>query len=316
MGQQVNIYRTLKFQPGAVTEGWGVQGEGRTYYVNNITGSSNGDGLSWNGAFAQLDTAITASEAFRALGGKAPTVTTNDFIRNTIIMQGTGTAYEVVTALPLHCAIVGLGDFPLGMGQGEVMIGAASATGMTSSVTIRGLDLYNLQIQGNGDTYNCISMTNFYRSRIEGCGLIQNSESSNTDACLNVSGNMNSILIRDNSIGITNSDGRPDIGLDLTVSGVLTNNWIEHNVIFGVTYGIKITATTNDNGTVISHNVIGAITDDGDELDVGIQCGLYTAVVANYITAADAISEGEAGQLNANMIVQSGDGDYETEIAT
>lgn len=315
MGQQVNIYKTLKFQPGAVTEGWGVQGEGRTYYVNHITGSSGADGLSWNSAFDQLDNAITASEAFRQLSGRSE-LSTNNFIRNTIIMQGVHTPYEVITALPLHCAIIGLGDFPLGMGQGMVMIGAASATGITSSAVIRGLDLYNLQIQGNGDTYDCMSVTSFYRSRIEGCTFIQNSESGNTDACLNVSANMNSLLFRDNTVGVTNSNGRPDIGLDLTCTGVLTNNWIEHNIIFGVTYGIKITATTNDNGTVISYNTIGAITDDGDELDVGIQCGLYTAVVSNYITAADAISEAEDGQTNANMIVQSGDGDWETEIVT
>ncbi len=48
---------------------------GRTYFVNNITGSSTNDGLSWANAMDEVSTAITASEVYRQLGGAAPDVT-------------------------------------------------------------------------------------------------------------------------------------------------------------------------------------------------------------------------------------------------
>ena len=57
---------------------------GRVYYVNNITGSSTNDGRSWGAPFDQPSTAITASETYRQLGGGAPDVSTNDYVRNTI----------------------------------------------------------------------------------------------------------------------------------------------------------------------------------------------------------------------------------------
>ena len=69
----------------------------KTYYVNNITGSSTNDGLSWKNAMDQVSTAVTASEAHRA------TLTTNNGnVRNTIYVQGTKTAYTLITALPLY----------------------------------------------------------------------------------------------------------------------------------------------------------------------------------------------------------------------
>ena len=38
---------------------------GRIYYVNNITGDSSYDGLSWDTPFDEVSTAITASETYR-----------------------------------------------------------------------------------------------------------------------------------------------------------------------------------------------------------------------------------------------------------
>ena len=64
MSQQVNVYRKLKMFPGAVIEG--ALGPlfdtgGTTYYVNNITGSSTADGLSWNSAVDEFSPAVTKS---------------------------------------------------------------------------------------------------------------------------------------------------------------------------------------------------------------------------------------------------------------
>lgn len=318
MGQQVNVYSKLKFFPGATIEGWGPQGLGRTYYVNNITGSASADGLSWDTAIDELDNAITKSEAYRQMGGGYPdtrAVATNDYIRNTIVMQGTYTAYEVITSLPLHTHIIGLGDWPCGLGQGMVMIGEINKTGITeASDTIRGLDLYNLQIQGNGNTYNCMSVKSLFRSRIEDCGFIQNSGTGSTDACLNITDNMNSVLFKHNMVGITNSTGRPDIGLDLTCSGVLTNNRIEDNIIYAVTYGIRMSSGTNDNGTVIRDNIITAITDPDDELNVGITVGLYSLLVHNFISAAEPFEQQSTGQTIGNFVLDSGDGKIITEL--
>jgi len=95
MGQQVNVYRKLKLYPGAIVEGaWnGFDRGGKTYYVNNITGSPTADGLSWNSCVDQPSAAIILSEASRVIH---PGTTTNDYIKNTIVIQGTGTAYDAL----------------------------------------------------------------------------------------------------------------------------------------------------------------------------------------------------------------------------
>ncbi len=119
---------------------------GRTYYVNNILGSSTNDGLSWGTAMDEVSTAITASETYRQLGGVVggASVTTNDYVRNTIVVQATGTAYSAISALPNYTDIIGLGATPRGNGAGIVRIdGAGAADAMAG--TARGLGLYNLQ---------------------------------------------------------------------------------------------------------------------------------------------------------------------------
>ncbi len=105
------ILRKGVAQLSDLADGGGVHGypgegyTGEVYYVNNITGSSGNSGLTWGDAMDQVSTAITASETQRALQSG----TTNDYVRNIIYVQGTGTAYTKLTALPLHCDIVGLG---------------------------------------------------------------------------------------------------------------------------------------------------------------------------------------------------------------
>jgi len=172
---------------------------GRTYFVNNITGASTNDGLSWATAVAEPSQAITLSEAYRELGGEegGRSVDTNDYIRNTIVIQGTGTAYAALTAVPQYCNLVGLGADPSGNGVGIARIdGAGGADAVdTGSSSVRGLDWYNLQFTHTatpGTTYYCFDIAGaMYRSRFEHCGFTNGGA-----ACFHAAG-MGSVVIDD-----------------------------------------------------------------------------------------------------------------------
>jgi len=145
---------------------------GRIYYVNNITGASTNDGRSWGSAFAQVSEAISASETYRLLGVGKPDVTTNDYIRNTIVVQGTGTAYTVTTGYPNYCNIIGLGADPRGNGAGIARVdGAGAADSMaTGSTGVRGWNMYNMQLtHSSGGAYYGADIAKIYRSRFENC---------------------------------------------------------------------------------------------------------------------------------------------------
>ena len=168
------IFQNLTVAPGGTFKGFGaVDPGGRVYYVNNITGSAGNDGLSWNQAFDEVNTAIAASETYRLLGGLAPTVTTNDYIRNTIVVQGTGTAYGVVTAIPNYVNIIGLGADPRGNGSGIAQIDGAGAADCISigSDGCRGLYMVNMQLDQSTSSspYVGLDAEKLFRSRIEGC---------------------------------------------------------------------------------------------------------------------------------------------------
>lgn len=143
--------------------------QGRTYYVNNITGSSTNDGLSWGEPFQQVSEAISASETYRELGGGAPTVTTNDYVANSIIIQGTATAYTTITDIGERCYIIGMsaGLMRCG-GSGQVRIGATDTDGCDDATNARGNTLYNIQFQAGGDTMYCFRNTAWIqRSRFQ-----------------------------------------------------------------------------------------------------------------------------------------------------
>lgn len=319
MPQQVNVYRTLKFFPGATVEGWEPRGEGTTYYVNLRTGSTTNDGLSWNSAVSQISRAITLSEAKRTL----PSGSTNDYIRNTIIAQGvgehsTGMYYSVLTALPLHCDIIGLGDWPAGLGQGIAAIGEVDGDqdGIITTSTVRGLNMFNLQVNGDGDTYNAMNVANFFRSRIEDCwfGQMTGSVADNTNSGIMCDNSLSSVLIRHCLIGQTNSGARPNIGLDFESCSPGSNNLIEDNVIFGEVTGILMGATDNWNGAVIRNNTIGGIT--AESTSYGIKGGLYIQINNNNITAADAINTTTTAPVLGNFVSEGGVFNVEAKYTT
>ncbi len=135
---------------------------GRTYYVNNITGSSSADGLSWGSAMDQIDTALLASETYRVTAA-----TSNKALRNRIIIQGTETAYSKVDQDANCCDIFGIGHRAhLGGAAGDVMVSGAGATaGMAMSDLVAGWDttvnkggglgvnIYNVHFEATGNFY-------------------------------------------------------------------------------------------------------------------------------------------------------------------
>lgn len=176
MGTQVlkgkHKFRHIEVVPGGAAYGFGSYNTlGRTYFVNNITGSSANDGTTWDRAMAQPSTAITASEVYRQDRGS---VSTNDYIRNTIVIQATGTAYTAVSALPSYCDIIGLGATTRGNGTGIVIIDGAGAADAVAGST-RGLGMYNMQLlQSTAGNFYGLDLAVCYRSTFEDMGFVNN----------------------------------------------------------------------------------------------------------------------------------------------
>jgi len=155
----------------------GGVGEGRTYYVNNISGSSGNTGLSWDAAMDEVSTAITASETYRALY----TGSTNDYRQNTIIIQGTGTAYAQCTTFPHYTNVIGLGATAKGYGEGVARIGLDIHTvgtyggGIyapnTTAGDCRGSNFYNVEFQASHQR-SAIRGRYFLKSTFEDCAFM------------------------------------------------------------------------------------------------------------------------------------------------
>ncbi len=256
MGQQVRVGRELIFEPGAIITGLGARGEGTTYYVNNITGSSTADGLSWNSAVDQVSAAITLSEASRLIH---PGTTTNDYIRNTILIQGTGTAYTKLTALPLYCDMIGLGANVRGTGAGVPRIGSdtVAESGCVSSSTVRGLGVYNIQFQAGLDKY-CLQSTSMFRSEFVNCSFMTNGTATgNPTAAIYSSAAMGSVVFRDCFIGSSASkDTEPDIGFK--IEGTTFHNCLVENCFICGLQGVTVASTCTTNyGSIFKNNFIG-----------------------------------------------------------
>ena len=177
----INKFKNIEIVPGGAAYGFGSYNTlGRTYFVNNITGSATNDGLRWDRAMDQPSTAITASEVYRQDRGS---VTTNDYIRNTIVIQGTGTAYTALVALPSYCDIIGIGADPFGNGAGIARIGADSGTseGVLATATVRGVNFYNLQFQAGTGGY-AFKGTSLFRSNFVHCCFATNGDPGGTPA--------------------------------------------------------------------------------------------------------------------------------------
>jgi len=207
---------------------------GRTYFVNNITGASTNDGLSWANAMDQPSTAITAGVAYQATHA-----TNNEYIRNTIVMQGTATAYEALTSLAGYTDYVGIGADPTGNGGGIARIDGAGAKDSvdTGSSTVRGVNFYNLQFTHTstpGTTYYCFDIAGaMYRSRFEHCGFTNGGA-----ACFHAK-SMGSIIIDDCHCmqDQFNALYGALIGSTSASTGNFNNCWIKNSNFHGNTAG-------------------------------------------------------------------------------
>jgi len=219
------------------------------YYVNNLTGSASNDGLSWDTAFAQPSTAITAVAAFQA-------AQTDIYTRCIIYIAGTLTAYAALTALPSHCDMIGVGDDPRGNGSGIARIGPDDNTGTKDGVlvadTIRGTNFYNLQFQAASgkDAFN---VTNVYRCVFENCAFMANGVAVSPTAGFKVA--KGSGIVMDNChFGSASST---DFVVGISVTGTHWHNCKVTNChITGIT-GILIAAgCTSGYNSQFDHNVI------------------------------------------------------------
>ena len=234
---------------------------GRTYFVNNITGVSTNDGLSWANAVAEVSQAVTLSEAYRELGGDPGdrTATTNDYVRNTIVVQGTGTAYTKLTALPSYCDIVGIGANVRGTNQGVPRIGSdtVAESGCAVTDTVRGLGVYNMQFQAGINKY-CLSVASMYRSEFVNCSFMTNGAATgNPTAAIYSSAAMGSVVFKDCFIGSSCSvDTEPDIGMK--IEGTHFHNCLVEDCFICGLQGVTIASTCVNNwGSMFKNNYIG-----------------------------------------------------------
>ncbi|MBE3119146.1 MAG: hypothetical protein IMZ50_10380, partial [Candidatus Atribacteria bacterium] len=218
---------------------------GRTYFVNNITGSSGNDGLSWDRAMDEVSTAITASEAYRQL----PALTTNEYIRNTIYVQGTGTAYTQLTALPSYCDIIGLGADPRGNGAGIARIGPDADTTPVDGVnadSVRGMNVYNIQFQAASGKC-AVDIDKAFRCRFENCAFMGNLTAASPTAYF-LSGTTGTtgygasgLVLKDCHFGGASAAGDALIGI--SIAGTHWHNCLVENCfITGVT-GVQVIST-------------------------------------------------------------------------
>lgn len=216
----------------------------RKYFVDNVAGSASNDDLTWATPFAQISSAISAWETWRALQ-------TNIYGKGAIYVRGTGTAYTALAALPSYCDIIGVGACAFGNGAGIVIIGANGAAGIAG--TARGLGLYNLQFRAGG-AYWCADFVQLLRSKIWDCAFHSNVAAANGG--IRFTGASGGLWIK-NCKCKGDTDYIPKVGL--RASGThLNESLIEDCSLVGTDAGVLIDNTVkNGDQTVLRNNHIG-----------------------------------------------------------
>ena len=262
---------------------------GRDYYVNNITGSSSNHGTDWTDAMDEASTAITASEAYRAVLEAADTG--NGYIRNRIFIQGTSTAYEAITALPSYCDMIGIGADPRGNGAGIARIGADSGTGggLTGTTTARGLNMRNIQFQAGQSNY-AFQATALYRCVIENCAFGTNGVPTAAPAAAFSIGKASGLVVRNcHWINASSKDMDATDGFQITGTH-FHNSLVENCYIAGTATGVEVISTcTHGYGSMFKDCYIGwggstcAIGVDDNSTDGHIMfVGCYTFATDDY----------------------------------
>lgn len=270
----------------------------QVYFVNNISGASTNNGLTWETAMDQVSTAITAWEAYRT--STANLAANNAYVRGIIYVQGTATAYTNLTALPNYCDIIGVGADPRGNGAGIASI-TGGGTADAAAGSSRGLGLYNLQFTGSGAYYS-FNAAVLFRSVIVNCSFVNCSNGARV-----VSGGGNTI--RNCQFG-----GDTTTPTTAFATGTSNGNWnqclVENNVFYGSTTGVSNAAYLSD-GTVFRGNTVyGGTTGISD---TSTNTGLASMVfyTGNWVsggTNAIVITNSHANRSIGNSIVNNATG--------
>lgn len=305
----IHKFSHIEVAPGGASYGFGnLNTLGRTYFVNNITGSSVNDGRRWDRAVAQPSQAIILSEAFRK-----DALTNNKNIRNTIVIQGTKVPYTALAALPSYCDLIGLGAIPWGNGEGIAVInagisgnGSEDSDGMSGGADgERGLNLFNLQINGEGAAFYAIDIVKWFRCLIEDCFIGAGPENADAviAAAIRVQLYFGGNIIRHCSIGSNNGSFACAIGIDMNTCDIANNTLIEKNQIQGTVFGVKIKALCNDHSLLGRDNSI--FSGQGAILPNAVQCGMHGKWINNFIIASTTFSEHDARQCCGNTEVKA-----------
>ncbi len=291
---------------GGAVAGYPGDYYGQIYFVNNITGDSSYDGLSWDTPFDEVSTAVTASETFRAL----PSGSTNDYQRNVIYVQGTGTAYAILTAMPSYCDLIGIGAGPRGNGAGIVRImGNTSADSIAGST--RGLYMANFLVGDevtSGSAGWSMDLAVAFRSTFENCVFVNK-----TSGGVRI-GSAGGVTFRNCQMG---GGDTANGATGFQITGANFNNClIEDCFIHGTGHGMII-ADAAMNNTWVKNNYISGQTigvDDNSTQTNAIAGGVYTG---NFVfSASDAFeitTEGSYKTLG-NYANVNGNGTWETEM--
>ncbi len=296
---------------GGAVSGYPGDYYGRIYFVNNITGDSSFDGLSWDTPFDEVSTAITASEVYRQLPNGA--TTTNDYQRNVIYVQATGTAYSPLTALPNHCDMVGVGADVRGHGTGIARISSETGADTVSAEAVRGLNMYNMQLTGLSSGY-AMDLALAFRCRFENCHFTNKT----TGGIRIVKGG--GLVFKDCIIGAGDS---VTCNIGLAVSGTggasnFNNCTIENNLIWGAVNGIKIDTYSN-NFTVFKNNFIYGATIGVDDNCASSNIQNAAFYIGNYVYSASdcfEITNNAANVVIGNMANQGGATIWEDALTT
>jgi hypothetical protein len=259
---------------------------GIDYYVNNITGNDNNDGLSRDTAVAEINRAIILSEAARLASWGGVTLT-NHTLKNRIHVQGTGISYAAITSPPSFCDIIAEGATPYGDGSGIVVVSGKSTTSPTPAIagTARGLGLYGIQFETSGDCY-VLDFVNLFRSEIYFCGIKASDPTLVTVATtggVRFTGNSGGNYIHEN-MWMGGNDSWFTYGITTGSDVVIFNeNRIENNFIEAATAGMYVAAetVTGDNTHVVRNHFTGGnhtlavSVDDNSTVGRILYCGNY-----------------------------------------
>jgi len=246
---------------------------GKTYFVSSKGNNSNG--LNWKNAFTTLEAAIAANNTdIGAEGG------VNWWKRNRMYIDG-GNYTDVLTALPNHCDMIGVGAAP-----------ARINANTNISVTVSCCRMYNMYFRSTaaGTPILRISGSNCTGIEFHGCQF-------QTSALPTIGLQLGTGTLSFKVNGCKFS-GNPVMPIGIQIDGPNSCiSEITNNIIFATTKGISIAHGTNaDYQLLIKDNVICRSDPNSDDpLTVGIDFldteGRSKAmVINNYIAAADGIN--------------------------